>query len=43
MVSMATVPSVGATTHDTYAAVCKLLKNLNPGKASGPDEIPICS
>ena len=22
------------------AGVCKLLKNLNPGKASGPDEIP---
>jgi len=24
----------------TEAGVCKLLKNLNPGKASGPDEIP---
>jgi len=24
----------------TEAGVCKLLKNLNPGKAAGPDEIP---
>jgi len=24
----------------TEVGVCKLLKNLNPGKASGPDEIP---